>query len=347
MKRLIGLSKILIICMVVILTTIHIKSAPLSLADPDSKLLVNSISGQIWDPYNNPVSNVDVELMNELYSTISRQRTSSGGRYSFYNIQSGSYKVKVLTTGTNYLEQVQDIQIVNVFRGNSDQQYLDFHLKFDSRKINTADNNPLVSGEVFAQNIPDDARKHYKKGIELLADKKDEGLNEIEQSIKIFPEYFEALSRLGGEYVQRKEYPKSIPYLVKAIDVNQRSFSSFYALAYACYQLNQRSEALEAARAATIINPGSPNAQLLYGTVLRISGSYEKAEEALVKSAKLSKKPFAEVHWQLALLYNKTGRNKEAAEQLETFLKIQPDAGNKKEIQSLIAELQKTKEVPK
>jgi tetratricopeptide (TPR) repeat protein len=75
---------------------------------------------------------------------------------------------------------------------------------------------------------------------------------------------------------------------------------------------------------------------------LRLDHSYEKAEEALLRAKKLSKnKPVAEVHWQLALLYNKLGRNKEAADELEDYLKIRPDARDEKEIQELIGKLRR------
>lgn len=113
-------------------------------------------------------------------------------------------------------------------------------------------------------------------------------------------------------------------------------------MAYACYQLNHRHEALEAARAATILQPNSINAQLLYGTVLRVDGSYEKAEKTLLQAKSLNKNnSVAEIHWQLALLYNKLGRNQEAAVELETYLKILPNASNKEDIKNLIAKLRK------
>ena len=70
--------------------------------------------------------------------------------------------------------------------------------------------------------------------------------------------------------------------------------------------------------------------------------SYEKAEAALTEAEKLSKnRPVPEVHWQLALLYNKLGRNQEAADQLEIYLKLQPDAADRKGIQDTIARLRK------
>jgi len=293
----------------------------------------------VWDPGRRPVADVYVELQNENYSTISRTRTDSTGRFSFIGIQSGRYNVKVLTTGTNYIEYTESVELVSVLRGGSDSVYLDIYLKIDKRKFNSGFNG--ISEVVFVQEVPEEARRLYKKGLKDINDGS-KGFDEIEQALRVFPEYFDALNTLGCEYVARKEYQKSLAYLIRSIDVNQRSFSSFYALAYACYELNHRPEALEAARAATVLQPTSVNAQLLYGTLLRLDGSYEKAEKVLLEGKKLSKeRSVPEIHWQLALLYNKLGRNKEAADELEEYLKLQPDAPNKKEIQGLIAKLRR------
>jgi tetratricopeptide (TPR) repeat protein len=316
----------------------------------DSAAVFNIISGQVWDPYNRPVSDVYVELMNEISVPIARYRTSGSGRFEFSNLSPGSFQVKVLTTGTDYLEQVQEARLVNIFRGSSDQVYLDFHLKFDPRKITLGSGG--LPEEVFVQEVPENARNQYRKGIELLLNKQEKGLLEIEKAIQAFPSYFDALSRLGREYVERKEYEKSLPLLVKAIDVNQRSYNSFYALAYACHKLNHKKEAVEAARAGTILKPGSINAQLLYGIVLRANANYLEAEKAFLKAKSLSdKKTIAAIHWQLALLYHyNLGRNKDAADELEAYLKFQPKNQNEQQIKlvrDMIAKLRTNSEAEK
>ena len=302
--------------------------------------LINRVEGIVWDPNRRPVSDIYVELQNENYSTVSRIRTDSTGRFSFIGIPSGHYNIKVLTTGTNYLEYTEGVDVVNVVQGGSDSVYKDIYLKIDKRKIPTG--IAAISGAVFVQQVPPEALKLYKQGLRDINDSAGKGFIEIEEALKIFPNYYDALDTLGCEHVARKEYEKSLPYLIRAVDVNQRSFSSFYALAYASYELKHRPEALEAARAAVMLQPNSFNAQLLYGTLLRLSGRYEESEKALREAEKLSKNtPVAEVHWQLALLYNRVGRNKEAADELELYLKAQPDARDKKEIQDLIAKLRK------
>lgn len=337
MKWLVSLLQITLFGVIVCLALPSTASA----AESDSSnSFINRIDGIVWDPYRHPVSDVYVELQNENYSSISRIRTDATGRFSFIGISSGHFNIRVLTTGTNYLEYVEGVDIVNVVQRASDQIYMDIYLRFDKRKFNPGVTD--MTGAVFVQEVPETARKLYKKGLNDINEKGDKGFNEIEQALKIFPDYYDALNRLGLEYVARKEYQKALPYLIKAIAVNQKSFSSFYALAYAAFQLNHRPEAMEAARAAIILEAKSVNAQLLYGTLLRLDGSYEKAEKVLLQAKKLSKNsPVAEVHWQLALLYNKLGRNKEAADELEEYLKILPEARDKRQIQELIAKLRR------
>jgi tetratricopeptide (TPR) repeat protein len=304
----------------------------------DSSSLTNRIEGIVWDPNRRPVSDIYVELQNEIYSTVGRVRTDSTGHYLFIGIPSGHYNIKVLTSGTNYLDYTEAIDLVGVVQGGSESVNQDIYLKFDKSKVNSGFAG--ITDVVFVQEVPEEARKLYKKGVKDINDG-DKGFDEMKEALKVFPAYYDALNTLGREYVARKEYQKSLEYLIRSIDINQRSFSSFYALAYACYQLNHRPEALEAAKGATIIQPNSVNAQLLYGTLLRLDGSYEKAEKVLLEAKKLSKDTLPEVHWQLALLYNRVGRNKEAADELGLYLKAQPDARNKKEIQDLIAKLRK------
>lgn len=301
--------------------------------------LVNRLEGTVWSPDRRPVSDLYVELQNENYFAIARVRTDSSGRFAFRGFTSGRYFIRVLTIGTNYLEHTESVEVGNVSRSGSESVYLEINLTVDRRKVDSGVGE--ITEVVFVQEVPAAARTLYKKGVKDLQ-KGDAGLNQIEEALKIFPTYFDALNTLGREYVTRREYQKSLAYLIKSIEVNQRSYSSFYALAFACYQLNHRPEALEAARGATLLQPNSLNAQLLYGTLLRLDRSYQRAEEVLLEARKLSKnKPVSEIHWQLALLYNQLGRNSDAANELETYLSIQPDARDKKEIQALITKLRK------
>jgi len=195
---------------------------------------------------------------------------------------------------------------------------------------------------VFVQDIPPAAKALYVKGVADFDRDPDRGVSEVESALDIFPDYFDALNWLGKENVSRRNYEKAYRYLLRAIDVNEHNASTYYSLSYAFYQLKQYPAALEAARATTVLVPASVDAQLLYGTILRIEGKYAEAETALKKANSLAKEMNAEVHWQLSLLYNRLNRNQETINELEAFLKLEPDSPDKIKIRDMIAKLRKS-----
>ncbi len=70
----------------------------------------NTISGHIFDSQRRPVTEVYVELQNELYSTIARSKSNGSGRYYFGNLSAGRFIVRVLPYGTNLEEQSQEVE---------------------------------------------------------------------------------------------------------------------------------------------------------------------------------------------------------------------------------------------
>jgi hypothetical protein len=303
----------------------------------------NSISGFVFDSVSrNPVSEVYVELLNDLYTSLRRVKTDGTGRFSFTGLSSGVFIIKVLPYGTNYSEETQSATIVNNTIGNaagSDSIYLDIYLKPDKRKIN---NEFYPPSSVFIQHVPSPAKDFYKKAIPQLENGKqiNPGLENLKKAVEIFPDYYDALNRLGIEYVKLNQYYEALPFLVKAVEVNRRSFSSFYALGLAAYHLKQLKESTEAFRLATVLNPQSVYAHFQYGRALRISGKYKEAEQALLKAKSLDKDSvIAETHWQLGLLYDKIERYKDAADALDAYLKIHSDIPNLQQIKDLIARL--------
>ena len=71
----------------------------------------NTISGHVFGESRRPVSDVHVELLNDLYSMVGRAKTDGSGHYAFPGIPQGNYKVRVLPYGTDYAEQSQDVNI--------------------------------------------------------------------------------------------------------------------------------------------------------------------------------------------------------------------------------------------
>jgi tetratricopeptide (TPR) repeat protein len=73
--------------------------------------------------------------------------------------------------------------------------------------------------------------------------------------------------------------------------------------------------------------------------------NYKEAEKALTSANTLAKGANAEVHWQLARVYNREARNQEAAKELEEYLKTSPDIkpDEKKNVRDLIDKMKNSK----
>jgi tetratricopeptide (TPR) repeat protein len=306
-------------------------------AFPRSSALLNRIEGQVYSPNRTPVADVNVELLNDVDSVVARTKTNAAGHFSFSGMPNGRFNVKVLPYGTNFIEQTQEVQVTNIGNTNNDTEYVDIYLRYDKRS--PAAGSAMPREVIFAQEIPADAKKLFEEGLADFTKNQEKGTAKLEAAIKIFPEYFDALHWLGKIYISQKSYEKGYPYLLRAIDINSRSYSSYYNLGVAFYQLKQYPAALEAAKASTMLAPDSIDAHLLYGTIFRITGSYPEAEKALVKANTLAKKTNSDAHWQLALLYNRLNRNQDAIGELEAFLKLVPDSPDKNKIKEMLAKL--------
>ncbi len=304
----------------------------------------NSISGYVSGVNRVPVQDLNVELNDELYRTIARTRTNGSGYYSFSGVSAGRFVIRVLTFGTDYAEQEITVEIQNTVSstgriGGFSQQTYDISLRL--RKGVTLTN----AAPLFAQSVPDDARKLYEKALSDLDNKHEkEGLAGLKSAIEIFPKYYYALERLGTEYIKlgRPETFQAAEYLfMLAVDVNPRGGKSWYGLAYARYSLGKTKVALEAAEKAVEINALWPEAVCLSGILLRRSKNYAEAEKRLLRAQELSNDAIPQVHWELALLYgNDLNRYADAARELRLFLKGRPDAKDADRIAKLIADFE-------
>jgi tetratricopeptide (TPR) repeat protein len=296
----------------------------------------NSISGHISDDRRTPIPDLHVELLDEVDTIIQRAKTDGSGRFVFQRLSGGTFQVRVQTYGTNYVSQTKRVQLE---RTRAFEQ-VDFVLT--TRQVASTS---ATAGALFVQEVPEQARKEYERATSLLQkpEQRNEGLDTLKKAIDLFPLYFAALELLGTEYVKGQEYEQAIPVLTKAIEVNRRSHQSLHLLSVAQYNLKQLPQAVDSMRRAIAINQRSVNANLWLGMLLRQTGKLDEAETYLKQADQLAESKLPEAHWQLALLFNQLKRYKEAADELELFLKIQPDAKDTALIKKLIQRLRETK----
>lgn len=307
----------------------------------------NSIRGSVFDQSRRPVENLRVELLDEVEGVLATTYTSGSGQFVFYRLSSGTFQIRVLTTGTDYQSKTERVTIVgSIFGGRGAQsEQIDIILALRKDRARDATSISTSPSAVFVQEVPKAAREAYEKAFkgQNQGQLKENSLIELQRAVELFPNYFAALDLLGQEYIKRENYAVALPILTKAVTVNPRSYSSWYALGYTQYKLKMLPDAVESLSKSALLSKSSVNTYIMLGTIERLQKQWNAAETHLKRAKSLTKKPVSDIHWQLALLYNQTNRFAEAANELELFLKAQPDSRDSEKIKNLIGALRKKK----
>lgn len=290
----------------------------------------STIQGIVYDKQRNPLSDIDVELLNDYYQTIKRTRTIGTGRYQFDGLTDGRYTVRVLAFRYDFQDQEIMIEI-NTQSISSSQSgssittgtgYFpqDFYLL--PKKGGLKDSE---LGVVFVQEIPKEAEVLYKQAIENLNKKKTtEGIMGLAEAVQKFPTYFAANFRLGQELYINKKYVESVQYLLQAAKINPKNATCFYYIGIGLNKLGKEynKSAISALKQAATLAPMSVVVFYMLGKIEREEGKYAEAETNLLQAKKLSKENVAEIHNELYLLYSENLKKYNlAADELELFLK--------------------------
>ncbi|MEW6130380.1 MAG: tetratricopeptide repeat protein [Acidobacteriota bacterium] len=328
------MSKTILLILVLLLVLLPLKSTAQT---------GNTIAGFIMDSSRRPVADIYVELLDDVDLVIKRSRTTGSGRFVFSGLTRGNYQIRVVTAGTIYATPpTERVELIVVSASaNSGRAYEERVLTLRTMDEVKSPNKVKPPGTVFSQNVPAEAQKHYQDAIEKLdsSGSLDEGIGLLKKAIEIFPQFYFALERLGVEYAKQRQYELAQETLLKAIKVNPKGQLSLHTLGIAQYNLKQLNSAAESLQRAVALAPNSVNSQFWFGIVLFRSSKFAEAETPLKRAYELGGKQIPDVHMYLAQIYSNTKRYKEAADELELFLKEATDAKDTDKIKGLIQQL--------
>lgn len=306
----------------------------------------STIAGTVFDNQRNQLSEVDVELQDDLYRMIARTKTSGAGRYQFDGLRNGRYTVRVLPFRYDFIDASMEVEIstINSVPGQDSNEYRTQDFYLSPRKGSLTETE---LGVVFAQEVPEDAQKSYDNAVKDLSKKRtEEGIVGLRAAVNTFPKYYAALHRLGKELFIKGEYGESIQVLLRASEINPKSPTTYYYMGYSLVKLNYTKAALIPLYQALQLAPSSVQVLFALGTAEEGEGKFEDAEKHLLQAKKLSKVGVPDIHWQLAQLYGKNLKKyKEAADELELYLKSGSfDEQQTAKVKKIITDLRKKTE---
>ena len=174
------------------------------------------------------MAQVHVELINDVNSVLQRMRTDGSGRFVFRGVSPGRFQVRVLPLGTIYEDQTQEVDTTGQTRqGHYTKGFLSSFEKIGGR---------FCSRRNFRARDSRRSKNNYQRAVaDLDRDRLEDGVAGLESALKIFPDYYLALERLGLIHLTQQKFEKAVAVFSKAVVVNPRSFNGWYGLS--CFTL--------------------------------------------------------------------------------------------------------------
>jgi tetratricopeptide (TPR) repeat protein len=188
----------------------------------------------------------------------------------------------------------------------------------------SANLGPTVS--VRELSVPDKARRAFQKGVERIAAKDWAGsISEFEKAIKAFGYLYEAYYKIGIARLELQQGDAAEAAFRKAIEVSEGNYAPpFFGLGLVLSNAGQYQEAEEAVRAGLHLAPMDAAGHFTMAWVLyraqRIAEAEDSAREAVRRNPN-----FAMAHLLLAQIHRWQNKVPALVEDLNTFLRLDPD----------------------
>jgi len=276
--------------------------------------------------------------------------TNNEGDFTFSGLTDTSYTVVV--SAVDYNPATESVEFVRATASDQPGELRTVEITLVAR----GGVRPPRAGINFVQDVPAPALAAYEGGLKLARENRiAEAIAAYENAVKLFPAYFNAHLNLANEYARQGKLQEAITNLEAARVTNPKDDRVYDLFARVMMQQRKYSVAARIYAEATRLNPAETQYLLARGTALieqvvvidgapstaaadERSFALAEAERILMQAVKQNEK-LADVHLQLARVYEKKGERARAAEQLERYLRKAPNAKNAEQIKAAIKKL--------
>jgi tetratricopeptide (TPR) repeat protein len=188
--------------------------------------------------------------------------------------------------------------------------------------------------------VPKHAVELYEKGVAFAQQGETEkAIDHLKRAISLHANFGLALNELGVQYLKRGDLDKAAEAFTKVLQLSPEAPEP--CLNYGIVLLNQKKfpEAEVQLRTAVKKNEHSFSAHQYFGISLIYVKNYQEAETELRRAIELGGPKASQAHYYLGGLYWKAGNFRQAADELETFLKLEPKAANADKVKTTVKEL--------
>lgn len=294
----------------------------------------NTIVGTIFGPSGRPV---ETRVRVKISSMTAGDRvvnTNENGGFAFRGLPAGGYTISV-DREKEYEPASQNVDIIQ-FRG-APAQTLTVNLRL-TPKGSTEAKPGVVNAELAA--APAAAQEHFKKAGELIrADDRKGAIEQLRLAIEQYPKFSLAYNEIGIQYIKLNDLDKAAEALRSALNINSDSFDARMNLGAIYFTQKKYVEAEAELRAANKLRPNTAGVLYYLGMSLANLGKFDEAETELLAAIKAGGAEMKEAHRVLSIIYGSRGDNKRSLKELESYVKLAPDAPDIEQLKARIAQL--------
>jgi tetratricopeptide (TPR) repeat protein len=302
-----------------------------------------------------PVRPVKITLTlsgRRIYETF----TDLAGGFTFSGLSNGNYELTAEGDGVTF--ETTNVRAEVTAYGASPQTFTQ-NIQLRPKQTSATPRAGVVSA--FKQDVPKAARETLERAKKMAGQGKAElALSLMREAIKLFPEYFEARLELGNELLQTNQLEEAIKELDYARQINPRDDRTYQSFGLVLMQQQKYPVAVAVFAEASRLNPANPMNPLMRALALIRQAStidpaqsaaaasdreflLGRAEVALTQASELSDKKLTADHLSLAMFYEMKGERARAADELEQYLRKNPNVKNADSIRQAITRLRQVK----
>jgi tetratricopeptide (TPR) repeat protein len=293
------------------------------------------VFGRVYLPNGKPALRVKVYL--EMPNGLSRYiPCDDDGNYEFRGMPGGRYKVKAVNPDAP--DQYSNPAESDSTRAYANRVQVDVYLRLPIKHpIENAKPEVIHIAEA-SQDIPKSARKAFEQGLKLQKENQsDQALAQFNQAIEQYPAYFQALTERGSLRMARNQLNEAAADFIAALKHNEKYVLALRGLGYCQLQQKHYDAALANLENAYKLAPQVGLTLMLLGYANLSVERYEPARECLTESLRLDPQGAARAHVYLAEILAHEQKFKEAAEEIQTYLKANPQAADAAALKALAA----------
>ena len=275
--------------------------------------------------------------------------SDSVGGFEFRSLPSNNYRIIVPSDGQTYDKAEEAMEVSGTISRTYTAQLSLREKDSDNRMVS---NNKMISAGEFAQDVPKAAKKSYELGVKKLKDSKgDEALTHFQDALKLFPDYVQALLKVGEYQIGKQQLAEAEATFKRAAEISPKYPHTYINLGMLMVQMKRYPEAIEFLDAANKLDDSFPMAHLNLGVALlektpQQEADLERSERAFSKALALGGTQLAYVHKFLFNLYVRRHDYNRASAELEAYLKDAPNAPDSVQVQAMMAKVKKAAQTP-